>query len=282
MPQLEAELTLIAQAPAGRQPRLSLGQQQSGATPTAKALAKTQEPVARQSFRGQLAFNPLHVSATQSKPESDSEEEQWQRLKAEAMKPSTAGARKLSAVAPPRATTQPLAQDRRLSLTKGAASSARAKPSDVHESDSDEEQWQRMKKMVKEGPKVFPVRAGPAAPSGRLSIRASPGAVPINAVQSTLSCHVAACYSVCCTLACRLAYHAAIVLVCTSAQLAPTQIFVLGTLSWSVCWGHDGQCADFLSAMVTLVTQSKSHLLVPSYDIPTERDPAREVEGIIV
>ncbi|BDA44042.1 hypothetical protein COCOBI_05-2260 [Coccomyxa sp. Obi] len=167
-------------APAGRQPRPSLGQQQSGAIPATKAVAKTQEPEARQSFRGQLAFNPLRVSAAQPKPESDSEEEQWQRIKATALKPATASTRKLSAVASPTVTVPAPAQDRRLSLTKGTASSTTAKPADLHESDSDEEQWQRVKKMVKERPKQLPVRAGLAAPSGRLSIRASPGAVPIN------------------------------------------------------------------------------------------------------
>lgn len=137
------------------------------------------------------------MSAAQPKPESDSEEEQWQRIKAATLKPATAAARKLSAVAPPRAIFSAPAQDRRLSLTKGAASSAKAKPADLHESDSDEEQWQRVKKMVKEGPKELPVRAGLAAPSGRLSIRASPGAVPINAVQSL---HSATTYTVCCKL----------------------------------------------------------------------------------
>lgn len=140
-----------------------------------------QEPEARQSIRGQLTFNPLHVSAAQPKPESDSEEEQWQRIKAAALKPAN---RKLSAVAPPRANFLAPAQDRRLSLTKGVASGATAKPADPHESDSDEEQWQRVKKMVKEGPKEFPVRAGLAASTGRLSIR--PGAVPVNAVRSIL------------------------------------------------------------------------------------------------
>jgi hypothetical protein len=154
-------------------PRRTLEQQPPKAI-LSKPAPRPQETGTKQSFRGQLAFNPLRAPAA-PKADSDSDEEQWQRIKAGNVR--AAAMRRLSAAAPAAANTAPMpasAQGRRMSLSNRPALNGTAKAANVHESDSDDEQWQRVKKMVADKPKAAAIPGGRASISGRLSISRAP------------------------------------------------------------------------------------------------------------
>ena len=172
-----------------RLPRRTFEQQAPKAL-APKAVVKAQEPGARQSFRGQLAFNPLRAPSaapTQAAADSDSDEEQWQRIKAGQV-PVT---RRLSAAASAVLSTASVAataQARRLSLTTRPVPPATAKSPQAGDSDSDDEQWQRMKKMATEKPRATAVPSGRGSLSGRLSIsRNNPNSAPSQAASKVQS-----------------------------------------------------------------------------------------------
>lgn len=127
--------------------------------PAAKPASRVQLPPAasRASIRGSLPFNPLRATAPAAAgaevEDSDSDEEQWRLLKASAGKlppGQPAAARQFSGSAAAAAAAATKRQLRRLSQMSSQASAFTQNPA-VDQSDSDEEQWQRIKASALSG-----------------------------------------------------------------------------------------------------------------------------------
>lgn len=171
-----------------RQSRQTGQQQQPAKSLIAnKAAAKLQEPSARQSFRGQMASNPLRTpvalqAQATKEADYDSDDEQWERVKAAQKLTAAAGpARRGSAAISLISTAQAAAKNRRPSHSQAAAPGVAAQAADVNESDSDDDTWQRMKMMAVQRQvdrATLSSRTG-APPTGRLSIsKAARAAAP--------------------------------------------------------------------------------------------------------